>query len=106
MKSENDKKCVELKSENITHEEMTARLLKQLEKSMLDYKPAIIMLEKNCYTMGKYKDPEELLKFAAAAIKNISEMVEEATGLLTQEELLETILVAVKEIKEDKKCQK
>lgn len=97
---ENDKRYTSVGDEN--KEQVTKRLRQQIEECLENDKPIIVNVKNEGYIMGCFKDPQELIKFAAKSIKSIASITEKATGLISAEELLGVICEAIKETKEEK----
>lgn len=97
---ENDKIYTSVGDEN--KEQIAKRLQKVVEERLKKDEPIIVSMKNEEYIMGHFKDPEELIKFAAKSIKSIASITEKATGLISAEELLGVICEAIKETKEEK----
>lgn len=97
---ENDKRYTSVGDEN--KEQVTKRLRQQIEECLEKDEPIIASVKNENYILGHFKDPQELIKFAAQSIKSIASITEKATGLISAEELLGVVREAIKETKEEK----
>lgn len=100
---ENDKRYVLVGDEN--KEQVTKRLRQQIEECLENDKPIIVVTKNEEYTMGHFKDPEELIRFAAQAIRSIAQTVEKAAKWITAKEFLELIIQAMEKNEEGKACE-
>ena len=97
---ENDKRYKSVGDENI--KQVTKRLRQRIAECLEKDEPIIASVKNENYILGHFKNPEELIKFAAKTIKSIASITEKATGLISAEELLGVVREAIKEIKEEK----
>lgn len=97
---ENDKIYTSVGDEN--KKQVTKRLRQQIEECLENDKPIIVNVKNEGYIMGCFKDPKELIGFAAKSIKSIASIAEKATGFCSAEELLGVVCEAIKETKEEK----
>ncbi|WP_455653865.1 hypothetical protein [Phascolarctobacterium faecium] len=97
---ENDKIYTSVGDEN--KEQIAKRLQKVVEERLKKDEPIIVSMKNEEYIMGHFKDPEELIMFAAQATRSIAQTIEKATKWITAKEFLELIIQAMEKNEEEK----
>lgn len=97
---ENRERITSVGAEN--KDQIAKQLQKVVKERLKNDEPIIVVTKNEEYTMGHFKDPEGLIRFAAHAIRSIAQTVEKATKWITAKEFLELIIQAMKKNEEEK----